>query len=396
MRLTSSFAVFRYDPHEKDLAKARWYGREGRLDAAEEEYRGALGRNPDLMAGWLELFELLRRSGRHLDALTMAAEAAEHFGPDAAMPLALRGAALAELGQTREAVKSLERALENDGNLALAWHELAYAAYRTGEYSRALLALDRAFALEPHTDTLMLRGRILRDAGQYDAAEVAFEGAGQSAEHEIPRRDAEREVAATRRAAALGGKRASDFTPRERAFAELGCLLLDDGAPDVAPGADDDGSPLLARCLASLAPLVRALGWRPAAVAGAQAEDAQLADTVARALGTHAQRPAVLDPADRPLIVTAYNHGGEEWSKQLARLVRWKSGASFALVQAPGVIEMADVVGTLRRLGDATSVYAATGRAFARTPPPPFDIGEAVLLAGKASALWRQRTGERP
>ena len=396
MRTTSSFAVFRYDPHEKDLAKARWYGREGRLDAAEEEYRGALGRDPDLMAGWMELFDLLRRSGRHLDALTMAAEAAEHFGPDAAVPLVLRGAALAELGQTREAVKSLERAIENDGNLALAWHELAYAAYRTGEYSRALLALDRAFALEPHTDTLMLRGRILREAGQYDAAEVAFEGAQQSAEHEIPRRDAEREMAATRRAAALGGKRARDFTARERAFAELGCLLLDDGAPDDAPGADDDGSPLLARCLATLAPLARGLAWRPAAVAGAQAEDAGLADIVARALGTHAVRPAVLDPADRPLNVTAYNHGGEEWSKQLARLARWKSGAAFALAQVPDVIEPADVVGTLRRLGDATAVYAATGRAFARTTPPPFDITEATGLAGKASWRWRHRTGERP
>ena len=395
MRLTSSFAVFRYDPLEKDLARARWCGREGRLEAAEEEYRGALGRNPDLLAGWLELFDLLRRSGRYLDALTMAAEAAEHFGPDAAMPLALRGAALAELGQTRDAVRSLERALECDGNLALAWHELAYAAFKTGEYSRALLALDRAFALEPHTDTLMLRGRILREAGQYDAAEVAFEGAQQSAEHEIPRRDAEREIAATRRAAALGRKRARDFTPRERAFAELGGVLLDDGS-DAAPPADDDGSSLLARCLATLAPLVRALAWRPAAVGGAQSEDARLADIVARALGAHAVPLAALDPGDRPLIVTAYNHGGEEWSKQLARLARWRSGSSFALVQAPGVIEPADVAGTLRRLGDGTAVYAATARAFAQASPPPFDITEAVSLAGQASALWRRRIDERP
>ncbi len=41
MRLTSSFAVFRYDPGDKDLAKARWFGREGNVDAAEAEYRGA-------------------------------------------------------------------------------------------------------------------------------------------------------------------------------------------------------------------------------------------------------------------------------------------------------------------------------------------------------------------
>ncbi|MDP3773160.1 MAG: hypothetical protein Q8Q85_02740 [Gemmatimonadales bacterium] len=394
MRLTSSFAVFRYDPGEKDLAKARWYGREGKLAAAEEEYRGALARNPDLMSGWLELFDLMRRSGRHLDALTMAAEAAEHFGPEAAMPLALRGAALAELGQTRDAVRSLERALECDGNLALAWHELAYAAFKAGEYSRALLALDRAFALEPHTDTLMLRGRILREAGQYDAAEVAFEGAQQSAEHDIPRREAEREIAATRRAAALGGKRPRDFTPRESAFAELGCVLLDEGEPDPGSG-DDDASPLLARCLSTLPPLARALAWRPTAVAGAQQEDGPLAETIARALGAHTVSAAALDPDDRPLVVTAYNHGTDDWSKQLARLARWRSGYSFALVQAPGVTELADVVGTLRRLGDATAVYAVTARAFAFTAPPPFDAREAVILAAKGSALWQRRVADR-
>jgi len=52
------------------------------------------------------------------------------------------------------------------------------------------LALDRAFALEPHTDTLKLRGQVLREAGRYQAAEVAFEGAAQAAEHAEQRVDA--------------------------------------------------------------------------------------------------------------------------------------------------------------------------------------------------------------
>ncbi|HWO90261.1 MAG TPA: tetratricopeptide repeat protein, partial [Gemmatimonadales bacterium] len=226
MRLTSSFAVFRADPGEQDLSKARWYGRDGKLEAAVQEYRAALQRNPDMVAGWMELFELLRRAGRLDEALQVALESRRQFGPEAAMPLALEGAALAELGRVKEAVASLEGALERDGNLALAWHELAYAAYRVGEFARALLALDRAFALEPHTDTLMLRGRILREAGQYEAALVAFEAAHQSAEHDVPKRDAEREMAATRRAAALGGKRPRDFTARERLFAETGSAVL--------------------------------------------------------------------------------------------------------------------------------------------------------------------------
>ncbi|HVO35501.1 MAG TPA: tetratricopeptide repeat protein, partial [Gemmatimonadales bacterium] len=230
MRFTSSYAVFHYGPGEKVLAKARWFTREGKPVEAEQEYRAALESAPDLRSGWLELFELLRQRRRYADALALARRAEAQFGPDAAMPLALTGAALAELGRTREAVEALEAAIERDGNFALAWHELAYAAFRAGEYSRALLVLDRAFTLEPHTDTLLLRGRILREAGQYDAAEVAFEGAEQSAEHDLPRREAAREILATRRAAALGGKRPRDFTARERAFAELGAVLLDGGS----------------------------------------------------------------------------------------------------------------------------------------------------------------------
>src|SRR3990172_7129884 len=139
MRLTSSFAVFRYDPGDKDLAKARWFGREGNVDAAELEYRNALHRNPDLASAWLELFELLRRAGRLDDALALARGARQHFGPDAAMPWAIEGAALVDLGRLREATRALESALERDGNLALAWHETAYAAFRAGQYGRALL-----------------------------------------------------------------------------------------------------------------------------------------------------------------------------------------------------------------------------------------------------------------
>src|SRR5207244_568410 len=83
-------------------------------------------------------------------------------------------------GRYRDALATLEQAVEFDPDLALVWHELGYAAFRLGDRNRALLALDRAFALEPHTETLRLRGRILRDAGRYQAAEVAYEGAAQA------------------------------------------------------------------------------------------------------------------------------------------------------------------------------------------------------------------------
>lgn len=385
MRLTSSFAVFRADPGEQDLAKARWHARDGRLAAAEEEYWRALEAHPDIASGWIELVDLLRRQGRLEDALTAASRAEQHFGPDAAMPLALKGAALSELGRTREAVKALEAALERDGNLALAWHELAYAAYRVGEYPRALLALDRAFSLEPHTDTLMLRGRILREAGQFEAAEVAFEAALQATDHDIPQRDAEREVVATRRAAALGGKRPKQFTPRERAFVQTGTVIL---APESTTA--DELAASFAGCIAAMGPLVRQLGWHPAAIAGATSADAALALAIANALGVQAALVAALDPKDRPIVVTVFNHGADDWSKQIARLTRWKSGTTFALAQTPSAADSADIAGRLGAL-DRDLVFRAAETALQQNLSFTPDVTEAAALASSLQAPWRRR-----
>jgi len=384
MRLTSSFAVFRYQPGEEGLAKARWYSREGQAAEAEQAYRAAIAAQPDLRSGW-------RRDGRHQEALQLAGRAEAHFGPDTAMPLAIKGAALAELGRTRDAVAALEGAIERDGNLALAWHELAYAAFRAGEYARALLVLDRAFALEPHTDTLMLRGRILRAAGQYDAAEVAFEAAQQSAEHDVPQREAEREIAATRRSASFGGKKPRQFTARERAFADLGAVLLDRRADEAAPLAAADAPAVFAACLPSLAGLVDAMAWRPVVCSGIAPEDEALAGAVARAIGAQALPISSLDPADRPLVVAMWNGGGKEWTHHLARLDRWRSGYAFALAQAPGVAESADVIGTLRWPGDLAALQPVVVRTLAAPATAAAVEPDLLALARSPLARWRAR-----
>jgi tetratricopeptide (TPR) repeat protein len=390
MRFTSSYAVFHYRPGEKVLAKARWFSREGKPAEAEQEYRSALSGDPELRAGWLELFELLRQRGRYADALDLARRAEAHFGPDAAMPLAIKGAALAELGRVGEAVEALEAALERDGNLALAWHELAYAAFRAGEYSRALLVLDRAFTLEPHTDTLLLRGRILREAGQYDAAEVAFEGAHQSAEHDVPRREAAWEILATRRAAALGGKRPRDFTARERAFAELGAVLLDGGAGTL-PGGDHGAIVgVLAACLGAFTRLAGTLGWPVTACCAVHAEDEPLAQALGRAIGVQVLPAAAVDAGDRPLLVTVHGDG-EEWRKQLARLDRWKSGYAFALTQPADTLDPADVVGTLRCRGEAPAIHALAMRALQAPAGSAAGDDEIAALARHPLARWHTR-----
>src|SRR5437588_113112 len=196
MRTTASYELFPDAPSERAMARARYLVREGRVADAEKAYRDLLAEHPDLKPGWAECFELLRGQGRTEDALRLAEAARAQFG-DSAFSLALKGAALIELTRYRDALATLEQAVEFDPDLALVWHELGYAAFRLGDRNRALLALDRAFALEPHTETLRLRGRILRDAGRYQAAEVAYEGAAQAAEHAEQRAAAEREIAAT-------------------------------------------------------------------------------------------------------------------------------------------------------------------------------------------------------
>lgn len=384
MRTTSSFAVFRFDPGEQNLTRPRWLARDGRVAEAETEYRRALEGNPDLRSGWLELFDLVRRQGRHRDALALADAAERHWGEDAALPHTLRGAALVELGRLGEGIAALQAAIRRDDGFGLAWHEYGYASYRAGHHSEALLALDRAFALEPHTDTLMLRGRILREGGRYDAAEVAFEGALQATEHDVPRRDAEQEIAATRRAAALGARRPRDFSPRERWFASGGGVLLEPagGAGTLADRAT--------AAVAALAALARSLDWRPGAVAGVCEGDETLAGAAAAAIGVRALAASTLDPADRPLLVTVLNDGREAWGKQLDRLARWSCGYAFALFEPTEAAEPADVAGV--GAAPAESDVAATRDALRGAQPTALDPDpEALALARQPLAAWKLR-----
>ena len=171
MRTTASYDLFPDAPSERAMARARWLAREGRTADAESAYISLLSSHPDLKVCWAEYFELLRANGRSAAALELAERARTQFG-ETGFALTLQGAALVELGRYPDALAALERAAEADPDLALVWHELGWAAYRLGDKNRALLALDRAFALEPHTETLKLRGRVLRDAGRYQAIDL--------------------------------------------------------------------------------------------------------------------------------------------------------------------------------------------------------------------------------
>ncbi|HEY3220214.1 MAG TPA: tetratricopeptide repeat protein [Gemmatimonadales bacterium] len=340
MRTTASYDLFPDARSERALARARWLAREGRVRDAETAYDELLAAQPDLKAGWAEYFELLRANGRGAEALQLADRARATFG-ETGFSFTLRGAALTELGRYLEALAELERAVEADPDLALVWHELGYAAYRLGDRNRALLALDRAFALEPHTDTLKLRGQILREAGRYQAAEVAFEGAAQAAEHAEQRADAEREIAATRRYGSYAPRRPEDLSAAERWFADTGSVVLASTPGPVAPSDET--------IVATFAEVAANSDWHFGQVIMLGEEfpaHTDLADRLEAPLVT----PAALDPAACPLIVGLRPLPADQiWSGMVAKVTSEQIGLVFALEhpsEAPTTVT-SDVIGVL-------------------------------------------------
>ncbi|MGE5801359.1 MAG: tetratricopeptide repeat protein [Gemmatimonadota bacterium] len=343
MRTTASYDLFPDARTERALARARWLAREGRMQDAQSAYDELLATNGDLKACWAEYFELLRTSGRPDDALQLADRARATFG-ETSFSYTLRGAALTELGRYPEALAELERAVEADPDLGLVWHELGYAAYKLGDRNRALLALDRAFALEPHTDTLKLRGQVLREAGRYQAAEVAFEGAAQAAEHAEQRADAEREIATTRRYGTFGPRRPEDLTPAERWFADTGSVVLASTPGPVAPSD--------ATLVATFAEVAANSGWHFGQVILLGPEFPACTD-----LAERVQAPlvtaAALDPAVCPLIVGLRPLSADRtWNGIVSRLTSQSVGLVFALEHPSDVLDVTtDVIGVLTDAG---------------------------------------------
>jgi tetratricopeptide (TPR) repeat protein len=344
MRTTASYDLFPDARSERALARARWLAREGRVRDAQSAYDELLMSKPELKSAWAEYFELLRASGHGAEALQLADRARAAFG-DTGFVYTLRGAALTELGRYPEALAELERAVEADPDLALVWHELGYAAYKLGDRSRALLALDRAFALEPHTDTLKLRGHILRDAGRYQAAEVAFEGATQAAEHAEQRADAERELAATRRYLDYAPRRPEELTPAERWFADTGSVVLASTPGPVAPSDET--------IVATFAEVASNCGWHFGQVILLGPEIPAVNDLAYR-LGAPLVTPAALDESVCPLIVGLRPLSADRtWTGIATRLASQQIGLMFAL-EHPGdspASVTTDVIGVMTDAG---------------------------------------------
>src|SRR3989454_675613 len=372
MRTTASYELFPDAPSERAMARARYLAREGRIADAEKAYREVLAVHPDLKPCWAECFELLRSQGRREDALHLAEGARAQFG-DAAFPLALKGAALIELERYREAIATLEQAVESDPDLALVWHELGYAAFRLGDKNRALLALDRAFALEPHTETLRLRGRILRDAGRYQAAEVAYEAAAQAAEHAEQREAAEREILVTRRYAFYAPRRPEDLPPAERWFAERGSVVLAAAAGGDVP---DAAAPVHA-----FLDLASDSGWRFGQIV-ALGPALGVWRTMADALGAPLVTRSGFDPAACPLVMAQRPQPADSgWSTLTAAVAEHATGLVFVLEHLPEPAATgADVIGVLADAAGRRSRQANVAHALSEAQHPAARLANRRLV----------------
>jgi tetratricopeptide (TPR) repeat protein len=317
---TDQFRVFSGAPADRLLSRPRRLLQEGRLDESETAYQALLATNPDLKQAWVEYFALLRHGSRFDEALALSERAEQQFGDDA-LPAALRGAALVELGRFREGVTSLDHAASRDPDLGLVWHEAGYAAYRLGELSRALMALDRAFALEPHGGTLHLRGQVLRQAGRYLGAEVAFEGAAQAAEFPAQRQAAEREIRRTRRYAAFPGTRPDTLLASRRWFAETGAVPL--SGKDSVRATDGD-------LTAALAQLVVESSWRFSVVVALDAWEGwqDLAANLDLPVATRIPAESAVIP-----LVVARTAATLPWAEHAEMPAELGRGLSFALEQ---------------------------------------------------------------
>lgn len=350
MYSTDQFRVFTGEAPDRVLSRPRRLVQEGRLREAEAAYREVLATNPDVHQAWMELFTLLRQGERYGEGLTLAERAGGELRGEA-LPAILKGAALVELGRFREGLSALDDAAQIDPDSGLVWHEAGYAAFRLGELSRALIALDRAFALEPHGATLQLRGRVLRQAGRYLAAEVAFEGAAEAAEFPAQRELAEREIRATRRYGAFPGSKPESLPPGRRWFAETGAVPLT-GMPGPVTGEPE--------LLAGLAQLTQDLEWGFTVVVALDAWTGWY-DLAARLrVPVAAEVPS--DPEAIPLLASRNPSMLKSWAELADLPLQRGRGASLALLQ-PAEVAPADIAGQLagtpRALDLALAVEAA-------------------------------------
>ena len=181
----------------------------------------------------------------------------------------------------------------------------------------------------------------MREAGRYQAAEVAFEGAAQAAEHAEQRADAELEIATTRRYGFYAPRRPDDLTVAERWFADTGSVLLVSTPGPVAPSDET--------IVATFAEVASNCDWHFGQVI-LLGPEFPACNELAYRMGAPLVTPSAFDPGACPLIVGLRPLVADKtWTGIVGRLATESIGLVLALEHPaePHPPVTADVIGVL-------------------------------------------------
>ena len=144
----------------------------GHLAELENGARSLLERHPDSGFAWKALGASLQMQGK--DALSSLQKAVQ-FSPNDADAQNNLGNALKNLGQLDKAIASYRRALEIEPTYAMAHYNLGCALQDLGQLDDAVASCQRALALKPdYAEAHISLGNALKNLGQIDGAIASF------------------------------------------------------------------------------------------------------------------------------------------------------------------------------------------------------------------------------
>ncbi len=165
-------ATLRYtaDRPEARTALGTFWARLGSFDDAQAAFAQAIALDPHHVPAYLNAADALRVQGRDADARLMLERGLAQVPQSAALHHAL-GLTLVRLGQSKEALRELERAAQLGADEPRYAYVYAVALNSTGKPADALRVLERSTARWPaDRDLLLALATMQRDAGKMEAA----------------------------------------------------------------------------------------------------------------------------------------------------------------------------------------------------------------------------------
>ncbi|MGH9160126.1 MAG: tetratricopeptide repeat protein, partial [Vicinamibacteraceae bacterium] len=134
--------------HEELFREAEAHRQAGDLEKARDLYHQAIQRNPDLVSAYRFLGETLLRLGQSREAVRILERATERLGEQADL-LRVLGVAYGPEGRIADSVRTLQRLLEIEPSNVTAWANLGASLEQLGKLGEARKAFEKALALDP-------------------------------------------------------------------------------------------------------------------------------------------------------------------------------------------------------------------------------------------------------